>query len=76
MSNLPILPILIIIPLIGLAFVLLSMESDEFAIQAKKSALWTTITNFVLSLYLSWLPEVHGEASTYGSVNRYPLLNE
>ncbi len=52
MSNLPILPILIIIPLIGLAFVLLSMESDEFAIQAKKSALWTTITNFVLSLYL------------------------
>ena len=52
MSNLPILPILIIIPLIGLIFVLLSMENDGFAIQAKKSALWTTITNFILSLYL------------------------
>ena len=52
MINLPIIPILILIPLIGLLFVLLSMENDDFAAQSKKSALWTTITNFLLSLYL------------------------
>ena len=52
MSNIPILPILIIIPLVGLFFVLLSSENDENAIQSKKSALWTTVTNFFLSLYL------------------------
>ena len=54
MINLPIIPILIIIPLIGLIFVLLSMENDDFAAQSKKSALWTTITNFLLSLYLPY----------------------
>ena len=52
MSNIPILPILIVIPLVGLFFVLLSSENDENAIQSKKSALWTTVTNFFLSLYL------------------------
>ena len=52
MSNIPILPILIIIPLVGLFFVLLSPENDENAFQSKKSALWTTGTNFFLSLYL------------------------
>ena len=52
MINLPIIPILILIPLIGLFFVLLSMENDDYAAQSKKSALWTTVTNFLLSLYL------------------------
>ena len=52
MSNLPIIPILIIIPLIGLLFVLLSSENDEFASQAKKSAIWTSLTTLALSLYL------------------------
>ena len=48
MINLPIIPILILIPLIGLFFVLLSMENDDYAAQSKKSALWTTVTNFLL----------------------------
>ncbi len=52
MINLPIIPILILIPLIGLFFVILSMENDDYAAQSKKSALWTTVTNFLLSLYL------------------------
>ena len=52
MLNLPILPILISIPLIGLIFILLSSENDEFALQSKRSALWTSISNFLLSLYL------------------------
>ena len=52
MLNLPILPILICIPLIGLIFILLSSENDEFALQSKRSALWTSISNFLLSLYL------------------------
>ncbi len=52
MLNLPILPILIILPLFGLVFILFSSEVDEFAKQAKKSALWTTASTFFLSLYL------------------------
>ena len=52
MLNLPILPILIILPLIGMAFVLLSPESDEFAKESKKSAIWTSSSTFLLSLYL------------------------
>ena len=52
MLNIPILPLLILIPLIGLIFVLLSVEEDENSIQAKKSALWTTIINFLISLYI------------------------
>ena len=52
MLNLPILPILVSIPLIGLVFILLSSENDEFALQSKRSALWTSISNFILSLYL------------------------
>ena len=54
MINLPILPILILIPLIGLVFILLSSENDDFAQQSKKSALWTTSINFLLSLYLPY----------------------
>ena len=52
MLNLPILPILICLPLIGLIFILMSSENDEFAIQSKKSAIWTSLSNFLLSLYL------------------------
>ena len=52
MLNLPILPILIILPLIGMAFVILSPESDEFARESKKSAIWTSSSTFLLSLYL------------------------
>ena len=52
MLNLPILPILICIPLIGLVFILLSSENDDFALQSKRSALWTSASNFILSLYL------------------------
>ena len=36
MLNLPILPILIALPLVGLAFVLLSPEGDDFAKESKK----------------------------------------
>ena len=52
MLNLPILPILIILPLVGLAFVLLSPENDDFAKESKKSAIWTSTSTFFLSLYL------------------------
>ena len=52
MINLPILPILICLPLIGLLFILLSSENDEYSIQSKKSAIWTSFSNFLLSLYL------------------------
>ncbi len=52
MISLPILPILIILPLIGLVFIFLSPEQDETAFQSKKSALWTSASNFFLSLYL------------------------
>ena len=51
MINLPILPILICLPLIGLLFILLSSENDENSIQSKKSAIWTSLSNFLLSLY-------------------------
>ena len=54
MLNLPILPILICIPLIGLIFILLSSENDDFSIQSKRSALWTSGSNFLLSLYLPY----------------------
>ena len=52
MISLPILPILIILPLIGLIFIFLSSEDDDSADQSKKSALWTSSSNFFLSLYL------------------------
>ena len=52
MISLPILPILIALPLIGLVFIFLSSEEDENAEQSKKSALWTSTSNFLLSLYL------------------------
>ena len=52
MLNLPILPILICLPLLGLFFILLSPDNDDFAEQAKRSALWTSVSNFLLSLYL------------------------
>ena len=52
MINLPILPILICLPLIGLLFILLSSENDDNSIQSKKSAIWTSVSNFLLSLYL------------------------
>tara|TARA_B100000287_G_scaffold432602_1_gene492296 strand:- start:1902 stop:3383 length:1482 start_codon:yes stop_codon:yes gene_type:complete len=52
MINLPILPILICLPLIGLIFILMSPENDDFSLQSKKSAIWTSLSNFVLSLYL------------------------
>ena len=33
-------------------FILLSSENDEDSIQSKKSAVWTSLSNFLLSLYL------------------------
>ena len=35
MLNIPILPLLIIVPIVGLIFVLLSVEEDENYMQAK-----------------------------------------
>ena len=52
MLDVAILPLLILIPLIGIVFVLLSVEDDGNSIQAKKSALWTSVINFLLSLYI------------------------
>ncbi|MAY89616.1 MAG: NADH-quinone oxidoreductase subunit M [Rickettsiales bacterium] len=52
MLDIAILPLLILIPLIGIVFVLLSVEDDGNSIQAKKSALWTSVINFLLSLYI------------------------
>ena len=49
MLNLPILPILIALPLVGLAFVLLSPEGDDYAKESKKSAIWTSSSTFFLS---------------------------
>ena len=51
MFNLPILPMLILIPIFGIVFVLMSVE-DENSSAAKLSALWTSIINFLLSLYI------------------------
>ncbi len=52
MINIPILPLLILVPLLGIIFILLSVEDDENFFHAKKSALWTTIINFLLSIYI------------------------
>ena len=54
MLSIPILPLLILIPLIGVIFVLVSVEDDLNSIQAKKSALWTSLITFFLSLYLPY----------------------
>ena len=51
MFNVPILPLLIVIPLVGVVFVLLSVSSNNIS-SAKLSALWTSIINFILSLFL------------------------
>ena len=51
MFSVPILPLLILIPLIGVFFVLISVN-EENSLAAKKSALWTSIINFLLSLYI------------------------
>ena len=51
MFNLPILPMLILIPIFGIVFVLMSVEEGN-SIAAKRYALWTSIINFLLSLYI------------------------
>ena len=51
MFNLPILPMLILIPILGIIFVLMSVEEGNTK-AAKRSALWTSIINFLLSLYI------------------------
>ena len=51
MFNLPILPMLILIPIFGIIFVLMSVEEGNTK-AAKRSALWTSIINFLLSLYI------------------------
>ena len=56
MLNLPILPILICIPLIGLIFILLSSENDEFAFNQKDQhyGLLQVILFFLLYLPLNF----------------------
>ena len=49
MLNIPILPLLIIIPIVGLIFVLLSVEEDENYIQAKNFI----FTSFYPHIFLS-----------------------
>ena len=73
MLNLPILPILICIPLIGLIFILLSSENDDFSIQSKRSALWTSGSNFLLSLYLPY--NFDKDIPHFQFVNSFSWLN-
>ena len=73
MINLPILPILICLPLIGLFFILMSTESDEFAVQCKKSAIWTSLSNFILSLYLPF--NFNTEIPHFQFVNSFNWFN-
>ena len=51
MFSIPIIPILLIIPIIGIFFVLFSVDVKNFS-TAKMSALWTSIINFLISLYI------------------------
>ena len=51
MFSFPIVPILLIIPVIGIFFVLFSVDVKNFS-TAKMSALWTSIINFLISLYI------------------------
>ena len=73
MLNLPILPILIILPLVGLAFVLLSPENDDFAKESKKSAIWTSTSTFFLSLYLPF--NFDKSIPHFQFVNTFPWFN-
>tara|TARA_B100001027_G_scaffold214857_1_gene187768 strand:- start:54 stop:1532 length:1479 start_codon:yes stop_codon:yes gene_type:complete len=51
MFSIPIIPIILIIPIIGIFFVLFSVDVKNFS-TAKMSALWTSIINFLISLYI------------------------
>ena len=51
MFSFPIVPILLIIPIIGIFFVLFSVDVKNSS-TAKMSALWTSIINFLISLYI------------------------
>ena len=73
MINLPILPILICLPLIRSFFILMSTESDEFAVQCKKSAIWTSLSNFILSLYLPF--NFNTEIPHFQFVNSFNWFN-
>ena len=73
MLNIPILPILILIPLLGLIFVLVSVEDDNTFKQAKKSALWTSIINFLLSIYLPF--NFDKDVPHFQFVNSFSWLN-
>ena len=73
MLNIPIIPLLIIIPLIGIVFVLFSVEDDPYSMQSKKSALWTTIINFFLSLYIPL--NFDKEIPHFQFVNSFSWLN-
>ena len=73
MINLPILPILICLPLIGLIFILLSSENDDFSIQSKKSAIWTSLSNFLLSLYLPF--QFNKDIPHFQFVNSFDWFN-
>jgi NADH-quinone oxidoreductase subunit M len=73
MINLPILPILICLPLIGLIFILLASENDDFSIQSKKSAIWTSLSNFLLSLYLPF--QFNKEIPHFQFVNSFDWFN-
>ena len=73
MLNIPILPLLIIVPIVGLIFVLLSVEEDENYIQAKKSALWTSVINFLISLYIPF--NFDKDVPHFQFVNSFSWLN-
>ncbi|MBK93170.1 MAG: NADH-quinone oxidoreductase subunit M [Rickettsiales bacterium] len=51
MFSFPIIPILLVIPIIGIFFVLFSVDVKNSS-TAKMSALWTSIINFLISLYI------------------------
>ncbi len=51
MFSIPIIPILLIIPIVGIIFVLFSVNVKNSS-TAKMSALWTSIINFLISLYI------------------------
>ena len=73
MINLPILPILICLPLIGLIFLfflLLKMMIFQFNL---KNQLWTSLSNFLLSLYLPF--QFNKEIPHFQFVNSFDWFN-
>ena len=77
MDNFPILSLLIFLPLIGAVFIL-TIRGDDMVVQrnARQVALWTTLINFLLSLFI-W-HNFDSSTSNYQFIefaNRMPSLN-